>query len=151
MFYLKMTPPLKLSPNFSIHAVMTSSYPSVQYNASSRSKLGFYRLKTVHKHVQWPLKDRSENSHLVLLSLILTDTTRLLAIDFIFPSKISGRKKSVSCLFSLSLSVSLVFFSTSISFLELSLSTQLAKCFYRERMLEKVKTYLDVMSYSSRD
>ncbi len=88
------------------------------------------------------LKDRTENCRLVLLSLILRDTTGLWLWTPFFPPKFQGGKKSVSCLFCLSLSQPpLCFFSTSISCLELSLSNQLAKCFFREKPLENVKGF----------
>lgn len=99
----------------------------------NRGLLSF--LKTVLGDVQWPFKE--QNCRLVLLSLILTDTTGLWLWTPIFPPKFQGGKNLFPVF---SLALSLVFFSTSISFLELSLSHQLAKCFFREKALENVKS-----------
>lgn len=96
-----------------------------------------YLLKTV---VQWPFK--GQNWKLSSCSLVTHPERhhRALAVDSIFPSKISGRKKSVSCLFCLSLSLSLpcVFFPQAFPVLS---SNQLAKCFFREKALENVKSF----------
>ncbi len=87
------------------------------------------------------LKDSTENCRLVLLSLILRDTTGLWLWTPFFPPKLQGGK-NLFPVFSVSLSLSpLCFFSTSISCLELSLSNQLAKCFFREKRLENVKSF----------